>query len=469
MESNLRSMPLNTDSYKISMPKQYPANTEGVFSYIEARGGKYPNTLFFGLQAYVKEYLMKPFTLEQIEFADKFYKIHGEPFDKDAWVSMFNKYGGYMPVRIRALKEGTILPVSNCLVTVENIDPEFWWATTHLETSLLRAIWYGTTVATQSWTIKNIIRSYLEKTGDVAGLDFKLHDFGARGVSSNESAALGDMAHLVNFLGTDTVVGPIAAMEYYNADVSGFSIPAAEHSTITSWTRDGEIDAYRNMIRQFGGPGKMFAVVSDSYDIYEACRMWAGPLKQEVLDSGATLIVRPDSGLPSEVVLKCTEILAEGYGFTINDKGYKVLNTVRVIQGDGINEHSISEILEVLGMRGWSADNVAFGMGGALLQGINRDTCEFAMKCSAAKVDGEWVDVYKQPKTDSAKNSKRGRLTVVEKDGKIKTIRLSEFADWYGLGWNDIMDNVYVAGKLLRDETFEEVRAMARSYTQDYI
>lgn len=466
MKSMINSIPMMTDSYKISMPKQYPPGTTNVFSYVEARGGKYPKTLFFGLQMYIKQYLMTPFTQEQIDFADKFYKGHGEPFDKQMWENMLAEYGGFLPIRIRAVDEGTILPVSNCMVTVENIDPKYPICTTHVETGLLRACWYGTTVATQSWTIKQVIKQALELSGDPSTISFKLHDFGARGVSSNESAAIGGAAHLVNFLGTDTIVGVVALMEYYGAtEVPAFSIPASEHSTITSWGRDNEIDAYRNMIKQFGGEGKMFACVSDSYDIREACRMWAGPLKQEILDSGSILIVRPDSGKPSEIVLECVEILAEGYGYTVNEKGFKVMNVVRVIQGDGVNEDSITEILEVLMEAGWSADNVAFGMGGALLQIVNRDTNEYAMKCSAIKVDDEWRDVYKQPKTDSHKNSKRGRLTLVQRGDEFKTIRQEEYTKYYGEGWNDALPIVYVAGKLLRDQTIGEIRALDESYS----
>lgn len=458
------SILFDSDSYKISMFLQYPPGTEIVHSYIESRGGKYDKTVFFGIQAYIKRYLMTPFTQEQIDFADKFYAAHGEPFNKAGWEEMLEAYGGYIPVRIRALKEGTVLPLHQCMATVENIDPRFGWSTTHVETGLLRAIWYGVTVATQSWSIKQLIRGYLEATGDVAGLNFKLHDFGARGVSSKESAGAGGAAHLVNFLGTDTIVGVLHAMQYYNADVCGFSIPAAEHSTITSWGKEREEDAYRNMIRAFGGNGKILAVVSDSYDIFNACRMWGDELKEEVKKSGATVVIRPDSGDPATVVLECVRILAEGFGYTVNAKGYKVLNTVRVIQGDGINYDTIDEILMTLTNAGWSADNVAFGMGGALLQQVNRDTQQFAMKCSAIRINGKWQDVYKQPKTDSGKNSKRGRLTTVQNGSDFQTIRIEELADWINKGYEEALETVWVAGKLMRDENFADIRQRAEDF-----
>lgn len=458
------SILFDSDSYKISMFLQYPPGTEIVHSYVESRGGKYDKTVFFGIQAYIKQYLMTPFTQEHIDFAAEFYAAHGEPFNKAGWEDMLADYNGFIPVRIRALREGTVTPLHTALVTIENIDPKYGWVTTHVETGLLRSNWYGTTVATQSWTIKQLIRRYLKATGDVAGLNFKLHDFGARGVSSKESAGIGGAAHLVNFLGTDTIFGVLTAMRYYNTDVCGFSIPAAEHSTITSWGKDREVDAYRNMVKTFGGDGKILAVVSDSYDIFEACRLWGTELKQDVIDSGATVVIRPDSGDPATVVLQCVEILAEKFGFTINHKWYNVLNNVRVIQGDGINYDSIEAILINLTNHGWSADNIAFGMGGALLQQVNRDTQEFAMKCSAIRINGKWQDVYKEPKTDSKKNSKRGRLTTVRLGEDFKTIRVEELPYWIDQGYVDALQTVYVAGKLFRDEKFEDIRALAEYY-----
>ena len=443
---------VNTDSYKASMFLQYPEGTEIVYSYIESRGGKYPNTLFLGLNAFIKEYLLTPVTKEMVEFAKEFWAAHGEPFNYDGWMYIVNELKGKLPISIKAVAEGTVVPTKNVLAVVENTDPKCFWLTTWVETSLLRAIWYPTTVATQSWTIKQIIKDYLERTGDVGGLAFKLHDFGARGVSSFESAALGGMAHLVNFMGSDTVSGVLAARYYYGEQVAGFSIPAAEHSTITSWGRDNEVDAYRNMLNQFAKPNSLVAVVSDSYDILAACDKWGTELKQQVIDSGATVIIRPDSGHPETVVLQVVQRLDKWFGSVVNDKGYRVLNNVRVIQGDGINELSIRGILMNLEIAGYSADNVAFGMGGALLQIVNRDTQAFAMKCSAIRVNGVWRDVYKDPVGDSGKKSKRGRVTLYKNaSGEY----YSGVEDWQP---SELVE-VYRDGVLLKDITFSEVRA----------
>ena len=452
---------LNTDSYKVSMFKQYPAGTTGVYSYIESRGGRYDETVFFGLQAFIKEYLLDPITQADIDIADEILTAHGEPFNREGWEYILRVHNGYLPVVIKAVPEGTVVPVKNVLATIENTDPECFWLTTWLETSLLRAIWYPTTVSTQSKSIKKVILEALEKTGDPSTIDFKLHDFGARGVSSLESAGIGGAAHLVNFMGTDTISGILYAREYYSAGIAGFSIPAAEHSTITSWGRDNEVKAYDNMLTQFAKPGSILAVVSDSYDIFNAAsKLWGEELKQKVIDSGATVVIRPDSGDPDVVCRKLVGILGEKFGYTINAKGFKVLNNVRLMQGDGINEHTVRMILGSFAAYGWSADNIAFGMGGALLQIVDRDTQKFAMKCSSALVNGTWVDVQKDPITDSGKKSKAGRVTLWESGGEFvsSVTRPTHWTD-RGTAWAEVLVEVYRDGKLTREISFDEVRA----------
>lgn len=442
---------LDVDSYKVSMKDQYPPNTTGVYSYIESRGGEYDRTVFFGLQAYLKEYLANPITQEDIDEADAVLTPHGVPFPRDAWQYILDTHKGYLPVIIKAVPEGTVLRTRNVLATIENTDPKCFWLTTWLETALLRAIWYPTTVATQSWHIKQLILSYLKETGDESGIAFKLHDFGARGVSSMESAALGGCAHLVNFAGTDTVSALLAASRYYNAGTAGFSIPAAEHSTITAWGRDKESAAYANMLKQFAKPGSILAVVSDSYDIYNAAEnLWGEELRQQVIDSGATVVVRPDSGDPVEVNAKLIEILDSKFGHTVNAKGYKVLNNVRLIQGDGINYSVINDILGRFKSMGYSADNIAFGMGGALLQIVNRDTLKFAMKASAVCIDGEWRAIAKDPITDSGKKSKKGRVTLY----KDATGYWSGIEDWPTPALITVFEN----GHLTKEYTFDQVR-----------
>lgn len=466
----LDNLLLNTDSYKASHWLQYPPGTDATFFYVESRGGLYDRTVFFGLQAILKQYLSKPITHAEVDAARDLFSAHGLPFNEEGWRYIVDQHHGLMPIRIRAVPEGTVVPVHNALMTIESTDPQAFWVPSYLETMLLR-IWYPVTVATTSWHAKQTIRRYLELTSDdpEGQLPFKLHDFGSRGVSSVESAAIGGAAHLVNFLGTDTVSALLFAQAFYHEPMAGYSIPAAEHSTITSWGRENEVEAYRNMLAKFAKPGALVAVVSDSYDIYHAIRQhWGSTLRQQVVDSGATVVIRPDSGDPVTVVLQCLELLDEAFGHTMSAKGYKVLNHVRVIQGDGVNPDSIRAILEHITTAGFAADNVAFGMGGALLQRLDRDTQKFALKCSAARVEGRWIDVYKDPVTDSGKQSKRGRLRLLRhrEYGQFRTVPVPAEGDVMDdfslpLGFEDAMVTVWENGRLIQDDDLTAIRHRA--------
>jgi len=451
------NMILMTDSYKASHWKQYPPNTTEVYSYIEARGGDFQETVFFGLQMILKKFFVRPITQEMIDEAVEFFAAHGEPFNKEGWEYILKKHNGYLPLRIKAVPEGRRVNLKNILVSVENTDPECYWLTSYIETVLMRAVWYPTTVATNSFRAKRMIYDFLKATCDDPDgqIMFRLHDFGGRGVSSGESAEIGGAAHLVNFMGSDTVEGIWAANKYYKAGMAGFSIPAAEHSTITVWGRGYEKEAYENMVNAYGGPGKIYACVSDSYDIYNAAdNIWGKQLKDLVLKTGGTLVVRPDSGHPPTVVARLLDILGTRFGYTVNKKGYKVLNpAVRVIQGDGCTLQMINEILHEMYKWEWSTENVAFGMGGGLLQKLDRDTFKFAMKASYAKVNGKEVLVYKEPITDEVKISKKGKLALVENLDGYETVM--QGTKWYD---RDVLETVFENGKIVKEYTFEEVR-----------
>lgn len=458
----------DTDSYKASHYLQYPPGTTSMFSYIESRGGDYNKVLFFGLQYYIKEYLIHRVTVEEVEDAKTFFAAHGEPFNYDGWMYIAKDLGGKLPIRIRAVPEGSIIPNQNILASIESTDPKVFWIVSWLETMLLR-VWYSSTVATRSHYIKQIILKALTTSSDdpKTEIGFKLHDFGSRGVSSQESAAIGGAAHLVNFMGSDTVVGVRMANQYYNCPMAGFSIPAAEHSSITSWGKDNEVEAYRNMLSRFAKPGTLVACVSDSYDLWNAItNLWGTELKQTIIDSGAVVIIRPDSGDPASVVLKAAQLLDEKFGHTLNTKGYKVLNNVRIIQGDGINQDSIQKILDDLLGNNYSATNIAFGMGGGLLQQLNRDTQKFAMKCSNIFIGDKSIDVFKDPVTDPGKKSKSGRLDLIsgytpQNDGTMianyETTTLPD--NWIQHPAWSAMKTVYENGELMIDDSLDNIRS----------
>lgn len=452
---------LDTDSYKASHWLQYPPDTCSMFSYLESRGGEFDETVFFGLRYLLQEYLTTRITTEMVMEAAAFFQAHGLPFNYAGWKRVVEHHDGRLPVRIRAVPEGTVQKTGSVMMTVESTDPLCFWVVSWLETQLMR-LWYPITVATLSRECKKTIKHYLDKTSDNpdAELPFKLHDFGSRGVSSAESAAIGGAAHLVNFQGSDTVNGIMLARKHYDCQMAGFSIPAAEHSSITSWGRESEVEAYANMLKQFAKPGAILACVSDSYNIYDACRgLWGSELRQQVIDSGATLVVRPDSGNPVEVVVRVLKILDDQFGHVVNGNGFKVLNHVRVIQGDGIDLHTIIAILNTMQILGYSASNIAFGMGGGLLQKVNRDTQKFAFKCSSITLcDGANFierDVFKDPVDDKGKRSKFGRLDYTFHGDSV---RIHEGDDVHP---ESALVEVYRDGEILHRDGFEVIRARA--------
>lgn len=465
MEQNLI---LDTDSYKTSHFLQYPPGTTNLFGYLESRGGRYSSTLFFGLQGLLKSYLTRPVTNEDVAEAATFCKDHGVPFPREGWQHIVDKHRGYLPLRIRAVPEGSLVPTRNALMTVESTDPRVPWVVGWLETKLMR-LWYPITVATRSYYTKRVIFEFLKRTADapLAELSFKLHDFGGRGGSSRETVAIGGAAHLVNFLGTDTIEGALYAKQYYGSKdkVLGYSIPAMEHSTVTAWgPGSGEEAAFRNHLNAYGQgivDYPVLAAVSDSYDFYAAVEdLWGDRLLEEVKASGKVIVIRPDSGDPAEVNVRALEILERKVGMEINRKGYKVLpRYYRLIQGDGNdNEDDVRVVLQALSDHGYSASNIAFGMGGGLLQKLDRDTNRFAFKLSQIVVNGETRDVRKAPKTDPTKRSMAGRLDLVMHDGAYDTLVVDPGLDYLP---DSEMRTYYEDGNLLYGESFDDIRRRA--------
>ncbi len=441
------------------------------------------HTLFFGLQMFLKRYLNIRITIKMVKTAAALAKAHGIPYPEEGWMIIAKELGGKLPLRIKALPEGSVVSLKNALVVVENTDPRFAWLPSFVETMLIRAVWYPVSVATLSMQIKTDIYGYLQRTSENpdAEIGFKLHDFGARGVSSQESAMIGGASHIVNFMGSDTFEGIIRAMEMYGLSyvdqMPAFSIPATEHSTMTSWGGPKfEVKAFENAINKYGNDYPLLAIVSDSYSLQRAVKEYYGDtLKQKILQTGNTLVVRPDSGDPTTTPVQVVQWLAEKFGAEKNSKGYLVLpKSVRVIQGDGVNQRSIRIIMKNMMNAGFSIENIAFGMGGALLQGVNRDTLKFAQKTCAARVeiganpeigypedmdqDG-WYDVYKDPEGDHGKKSKAGRLAVVQ-TGPItyETVRIEDLN-----GRPDALKTVWLNGEFIEEVSFDTVRQRAHT------
>lgn len=454
-----------TDSYKAGHARCYPPGMTDLYAYCEARGGEFPATVFFGEQYYRQQYLTGAvIRAEDVDEAEAFWTAHfgrDDYFPADAWRRLVRKHDGRLPLRIKAAPEGTLTPVHNVIMTVESTDPEFAWVVTFFETLILK-VWYPTTIATQSFFIRQRIREQLERSGaSPEGLDFMCHDFGYRGCSSEETAGIGAAAHLLSFQGTDTVAGIRMLREHYGAQMPAFSIPATEHSVICAFGRDGELDAFAHYLDAF--PTGVIACVSDTYDIYNAVEhFWGERLRDRVASRDGRLVIRPDSGDYLTVVPRVLEALGQRFGTTTNAAGYRVLDThVRVIQGDAMEYDSIATLYGSIVDLGWSAENLTVGSGGGLLQKVNRDTCGFAFKASEVTVNGEVRPISKTPVTDVTKRSKEGRMKLVRTVGGYTTVLQTDDPAAYDEA-EDVLETVFENGESLRTTTLDEIRARVR-------
>lgn len=480
---------LATDSYKLTHWRQYPGGTRTVYSYFESRpGARFPETVFFGLQAILAQNLMD-YRVSQLDVleAQALSEAHfgRDLINADGWYHILREHHGKLPVRIRAVPEGTPVPTGNVLMTVENTDPAVPWLTNAIE-SLLTHVWYPSTVATLSRQIKKDIDHFLRETGcDPALADMMLQDFGYRGAATHDAASIGGAAHLVNFRGSDTVPAMRFLEHYYDARLDGlaYSVPATEHSVMTARGRDGEPEVLAQVLDAY--PAGIVSVVADSFDVYRFVSEYVcGAFADRILARGGTFVVRPDSvttehPTPEAEVLWIVRRLEERFGSTANTRGYKTLDPhVRVLWGDGIDRDGIWRILKTLAAAGYAADNMAcFGMGGGLLQKVNRDTQRFAFKCSAMEDGRGWRDVRKEP-LDQSKRSKAGRMqlsrfTDEHGDPSYRTLplgtrvaipanlRIGRHGDDRRTCAEDVLETVFEGGEIRRRQTLDDVRRRA--------
>jgi nicotinamide phosphoribosyltransferase len=462
---NTNNLITDTDSYKLGHWAQLPANTEKVYSYLESRpGAAHPYTVFFGLQYLLKKYFEPTITQEMLDEALLVLKNHftdPDLFNREGWQYIIDQLGGKLPLRIKAVPEGTVIPTGNVLMTVENTDPHCYWLTNYVE-GLLLHVWYPTTVATRSRATKEMLEEYLEDTadGNLDGINFMLHDFGYRGVSSHESAGIGGAAHLVNFQGTDTIPALLFAKNYYNANLEtlGFSVPATEHSVMTAQGEEGEHSVIQRLLDTY--PESVLSVVNDSYDYQRHVDWLCTDFHNQIMDREGVFVTRPDSvpsGMtPGRVVLDILDRLWHSFGGHPNVQGFKVLDPhVRVLWGDGIEAEGIEAILKEMAFNSYSAENIVFGMGGGLLQKVNRDTENFSIKSSAQQRDGQWHQISKNA---PGKVSKAGRLMLVRgANGTPTTVPLDSAP-----AQDNLLETVFENGRIVKEYTFDEVRANAK-------
>jgi len=446
-----------TDAYKMTHWNQYPEGTTNIYSYLESRGGAFEETTFFGLQMLLTQLTLAIEPKGVLEGMSKTSEIFGHnTYNIDGWMHILDKNRGMLPLEIKAVPEGTTVPAGNVLMTIENTDPAVPWLTNWAE-SILMQVWYPATVCTLSRNIKKLIKRYADKAGEKVS-PFHLNDFGLRGATSMSAAQMGGAAHLVNFLGSDNLPAILAAQEHYGMGSDVHTVVATEHSTTTAWGEEGELDFIRNILRK--NPGVPVSLVADSYNLHRFVREYiGGTMRKAIQNRGpeGKVIVRPDSGNPPKMCRETLDLLWHSFGGTTNPKGFRVLDPcVGVIYGDGINYGSIGEIMQTITDAGYAPSNVVLGMGGGLLQQLDRDTHRFAIKCSSMEINGKRRDVFKRPSTDPGKNSKRGRLMLTQDShGDFHTVSSPHSPA------GDMLKTVFLNGEMHCKQTMEQVRERA--------
>lgn len=432
---------LAADFYKLSHREQYPKGTTVVYSTLTPRSNKYApwsdKIVFFGLQYFIKEYLIDRFNKEffqvpieeVIETYTSFVKntLGKQEVDVQHLVDLHKL--GYLPLEIKALPEGTLAPMRCPVMTIENTDPSAFWLTNFIETILSTTIWQPITSATLAYQYRNTLDKYAYlTTGSDLGVDFQGHDFSLRGMSSEESGMASGMGHLTSFKGSDTIPAIFGAHKYYNAPLdasTASSIPATEHSVMCSYGQTDEFELFKHLLTEVY-PSGLFSAVSDTWDFWKVVTEYLPKLKAEIMARDGKLVIRPDSGDPVDIVAGTKvngttpqekgliECLWDIFGGTVNEQGYKVLDPhIGAIYGDSINLERATEISKRLEEKGFATTNIVFGIGSFSYQYHTRDTFGFAVKATAATVNGEERMLFKDPKTDDGtKRSQRGRVVV---------------------------------------------------------
>ena len=479
----------NTDGYKLDHRRQYPAGTEFVYSNWTARGSRVPGidkVTFFGLQYALKklndEFKANFFGRDVDEVCNEYQAmldsfLGTNDIGTDHIRALHNL--GYLPIEVKALPEGTRVPLRVPMLTVENTHPDFFWLTNYFETILSAELWMPMTSATVASYIREDLNEWAMKTtGSIEGVGFSGHDFSMRGMAGHHAAIASAMGHLVAFTGTETVP-VLQALPYYykNEGFLAGTVPATEHSVMCAGGQDDERGTFKRLLDLY--PTQILSVVSDTWDYWNTLTEIVPSLKAEILargEKGGKLVVRPDSGDPADIICGTNhefgagktpvekgsiEILWDTFGGTINELGYKVLNpAVGLIYGDAMNRGRINNINERLEKKGFASINWVAGIGSFNYQYQTRDTFMFAMKATNVVINGEEKAIFKDPKTDSGtKKSLKGRIVVVN-DPEAGVIALDEVKPGEEAQFlPNLLQSVFVDGKFVKEITFDEVRA----------
>ena len=469
---------LQTDVYKFGHKDQYPPGTNKVYSYLESRGSREDGldyTVFFGLQYYLKRYLSRPVTHEDV---DEYVEVAGGILGPDNLnVKQFRALAdlGYTPLLIKAVPEGTVMPLRNALMTITNTHPDFAWLVNYVETLLMK-LWSPITVASNSYRFRRMFNGFADRTcGNRDHVPFQMHDFGYRGCASEESAAIAGAAHLLSFYGTDTTAGVKFLRDYYNAANCerpiGLSVPASEHSVMCAWDdKNEDVQAIANMLMVY--PTGIVSIVSDTYNLWKTITdYYCGSFKEAILGRDGKVVVRPDSGDPPNIIcgdpagetleeqMGVLRLLDRGFGSTFNTKGFRELDPhIGCIYGDAIFYERAQQILSRMAGMGYASNQIVYGSGGLLLNSWSRDTLKMAIKATYCEVNGQPRPIEKDPVTDHGKRSKKGLLRVDREETELGvTFRTyDDVSEAEELG--GVLENVFVDGHIVREQDLDCVR-----------
>ncbi|SHX44414.1 putative nicotinate phosphoribosyltransferase [Mycobacteroides abscessus subsp. massiliense] len=478
----------HTDAYKLDHKRQYDlaGKVTRVYSNYTNRKSRIPGVdkvVHFGLQAYIQRYLMdefEPFFSSGKGHACRLYETRvAQVLGPDAAKAIGSEHiralhsKGYLPLRFCAVPEGTLVPIGVPSFTVENTHPDFYWLTNFVETGLSAGIWQASTSATIAREYRKVLEAAAERSGsDLAAVDWQCHDFSYRGMSSHESAAASGAAHLLSFSGTDSLVSLDWIDRYYGGAYVAGSVPATEHSVMCTGIESvGERETFSRLLDLY--PTGVVSVVSDTFDLWRVLTEYLPALRDKIVARDGKLVIRPDSGDPEMILCGDPEAMSgtpewwgvlhqlyDVFGGEVNEAGFIELNPkVGAIYGDSITLDRARSITEHMARLRWASTNVVFGVGSFTYQYNTRDTFGSAMKATWAEVDGEGVNLLKDPVTDDGtKKSATGRLAVLHKakafGGQMFLVeRAEQFAEM-----NSLLQPVWEDGEFIKRQTFSDVR-----------
>lgn len=477
MRTTMNYNPLNCiDFYKSGHVYQYPKGTTEVYSNLTARSSKnckiknVDKVVFFGLQYFLKHFL------DEI-WGDNFFKKDINAICDEYIRLMDSSLGngkvgiehivklhdlGYLPLSIKALPEGSLVPIKVPMMIIKNTHPDFYWLTNYIETALSCYCWKPITTATIAYEYSKLLKKYAKKTCDNDEfVKYQAHDFSMRGMSCIQDACVSSAGHLLSFCGTDTVPSIDFIKKYYKTyETFAFSVPATEHSVMCMGGKDGEFETIDRLITETYSHG-VISIVSDTWDLWRVLKEYLPKLKDKILNRSGKVVIRPDSGNPIDIICGTDEtdgvikLLWDIFGGHINKKGYKVLNDkIGCIYGDSITYEIAKKILKKLKLLGFASENIFFGIGSYTYEYVTRDTFGMAIKATSGVVNGDRIDIFKDPITDSGtKKSAKGLLRVEKIKGEYVLFDCQS-VEQENLGE---LKEVYRDGKLLKDFKFNDI------------